>query len=83
MNASKVSPVLLIDAFKFLVQSVVVKFENDFRRSKEEDIDNLETRFFASFRRQTLMGHSHLLILTQLLISASGYWLREQRDELV
>ena len=66
MNASRVSPTLLIDVFK-LVQSVLVKFANGFPRPKVGDPNDLETkllRFFASLQRQTLMRHGYHLSLT-------------------
>ena len=68
MNASRVSPTPLIDVFKFRVQSVLVMLANDFRRSKEEDPNDLGTKNLRQFQRQTLMGHKHPLFLTQLLI---------------
>ena len=45
MNAST----SLIDASKFLLQSVLVKLANDFRRSKEEDPIDLETKVLSQF----------------------------------
>ena len=55
MNASRVSPTSLIDVFKFLVQSVLVKLANDFRRSQEKDPNYLETKI----RRQFSVFNSH------------------------
>ena len=44
MNASRASPTSLIDVFKFLLESVLVKLTNDSRRSlEEEDPNDLET----------------------------------------
>ena len=40
-------------------------------------------RFLASFQGHTLMGHIHTLLLTQLLKSASRYWLCTRRDEFL
>ena len=45
MNAST----SLIDVSKFLLQSVLVKLANDFRRSKEEDPIDLDTKVLSQF----------------------------------
>ena len=49
MNVSRISPTSLIDVFKFLVQSVLVKVANDIRRSKDEDPNDLETKILRQF----------------------------------
>ena len=49
MNASRVSPTSLIEIFKFLVQNVLVKFGINFRRSKKEDPNYLETSDYSLF----------------------------------
>ena len=64
MNVSRVSSSSLIDVFEFLVQNVLVKFASDFRTSKEEDRNDLETKISDC---QTLMRHNHPLFLRQLM----------------
>ena len=64
-NASRVSPSSLTVVFEFLVQNLLVKFASNFRRSKDEDRNDLETK---TSDRQTLMDHNHPLFLRQLLI---------------
>ena len=48
-NTSRASPTSFTDVYKFLVQSVLVKLANDFRSSKEEDPNNLETKILRQF----------------------------------
>ena len=56
MNASRVSPTSLIDVFKFLVQSVLVKLANDFLEIVgKKDPNYLETKI----RRQFSVFDSH------------------------
>ena len=64
VNVSRVSSSSLIDVFEFLVQNVLVKFASDFRTSKEEDRNDLETKISDC---QTLMRHNHPLFLRQLM----------------
>ena len=49
MNTSRVSPTSLFDVFKLLMQSVLVKLTNDCRSSKEEDLNDLETKILRQF----------------------------------
>ena len=49
MNASRKTPTSLIDVFKYLVQSVLVKLTNNFRRSKEEDPNDMQTKILRQF----------------------------------
>ena len=49
MNVSRISPTSLIDVFKFLVQSVLVKVANDIRRSKDEDPNDLKAKILRQF----------------------------------
>ena len=49
MNALRVSPTRLIDVFKFLVQSVLMKLAKYFWRSKEEDTNDVDTKILCQF----------------------------------
>lgn len=47
--SSRVSLALLIDIFKVLVQSVLMKLTNNFQNSKEDDPNDFETKILCQF----------------------------------
>ena len=70
MNALRVSPTRLIDVFKFLVQSVLMKLAKYFWRSKEEDTNDVDTKILCQFSATNPDG-PHPPVVSNVSLNAS------------